>query len=112
MSGLAAYATRLPERGYVDVRASHMLEAYRERRDHYAAEATRRGLAYDPALVRPRTTARLAASDVSVRPRSRAEDVHTLAFFPDISWHGQMLPALHELGPVSHFDYSEHGLDP
>jgi hypothetical protein len=112
LKGMAAFGARLPERGYIDVRASHMLEAYRARRERYAAEAMRRGLVYDDALVSSRTAARLATSGISPRRRARGEPVHTLAFFPGISWHAQMLGPLGELGPVSHFDYSKHGLSP
>lgn len=112
LGGIAAFGAHLPGRGYIDVRANHMLEAYRRRRERYAAESLRLGLFYDPARVASRTAARLSATGVSVRRRARDEPVHTLAFFPDISWHAQMLGPLRELGPVSHFDYARHGLDP
>ena len=98
---MAAFGAHLPERGYIDVRASHMLEEYRRRRELYADEAMRRGLFYDHALVPSRTAARLAASGISVRSRARGVPVHTLAFFPGISWHAQMLAPLRELGPVT-----------
>jgi hypothetical protein len=112
LKGMAAFGAHLPERGYIDVRASHMLEEYRERRERYAAEALRLGLVYDETRVASRTAARLNASGVTVRRHARGEPVHTLAFFPGMSWHTQMLGPLRELGPVSHFDYAQHGLDP
>jgi hypothetical protein len=110
LHGLAAYGRRLPERAYLDVRASDMLEAYHARRDRYAAEALRRGLSYAPSLVAERTASRLARDGIQVRRRAREEPVHTLAFFPEIAWHAQLLDPLRQLGPLSHFDYNQHGL--
>jgi hypothetical protein len=108
--GVGRYGRYLPERGYIDVRASYMLGEYRKRREHYAAEVARRGLGYESALVPARTAERLRTQGLTVRRRPRGESVHTLAFFPNISWHGQMLEPLRSLGRVSYFDYNEHGL--
>jgi spore maturation protein CgeB len=110
--GMAALGADLPARTYLDVRASYALREYRKRRDRYATDAMRLGLLYDERLVASRTAARLAASGISVRRRGRGDPVRTLAFFPEISWHGQMLAPLRELGPVSHFDYASYGLSP
>jgi hypothetical protein len=87
-----------------------MLTHYRERRDHYFKEAAQRALVYDANLVSQRTAARLTASGIRVRPRPRGDAVHTLAYFPKISWHAQLLEPLKSLGPVSHFDYNDYGL--
>jgi hypothetical protein len=87
-----------------------MLAEYRKRRDYYAAEASERGLEYSDAAVGATTTRRLSAAGIRPRARKRDEPVHTLAFFPDISWHSQLLAPLRRLGPLSHFDYNEHGL--
>lgn len=110
LTGLADYGLRFPQRAYLDVRASYTLEAYRRRRDRYASEARRLGLTYDDTAVRSRTAQRLQRSGVSVRPRARGDDIHTLAYFPNFAWHAQLLPPLRELGPLSYFDYNEHGL--
>jgi len=37
--------------------------------------------------------------------RRVAGQVHTFAFFPSHAWHRDLLPDLHALGPVTHFDY-------
>lgn len=110
LNGFAAYSRQLPQRGYIDVRASHPLGDYRRRRDHYAGEVARRGLRYDRELVAERTASRLSSSGIHVRPRQRGGAVHTLAFFPKVSWHAQLLEPLRALGPLSYFDYNEHGV--
>jgi hypothetical protein len=95
----------------VEFRAALLEEEYRSRRERYAAEATRRGLVYRPEDVALRTAERLRG--LSIEPR-RAElgQVHTLVFVPIVSWHSQLLPSLGQLGPISHFDYTAHGIDP
>jgi hypothetical protein len=110
LRGLAAYGRDLPERAYLDVRASHMIAEYRRRRDRYAREASRRGIAYDAATVAHSTANRLASAGIAPRARRRGEPVHTLAFFPNISWHSQLVEPLKRLGPLSYFDYNQHGL--
>jgi hypothetical protein len=87
-----------------------MLQEYRDRREHYLSETARLGQQYDPAAVSERATKRLTNSGIHVRPRSSGAPVHTLAFFPHISWHGQLLEPLHSLGRLSYFDYNAHGL--
>jgi hypothetical protein len=94
----------------VEFRAALLEEEYRKRREHYAEEATQRGIVYRPEEVARRTADRLLG--LAVEPRStRLGQVHTLAFIPMVSWHSELLPSLHRLGPVSHFDYTLHGGD-
>jgi hypothetical protein len=110
LKGAVAYGRGFPEQAYIDLRASHMLAEYRRRRDHYATEAARRNLAYHDALVAERTAARLGGTHIRVRPRPRGQPVHTLTFLPRVSWHEQLLAPLRKLGPLSRFDYNQHGL--
>jgi hypothetical protein len=42
-------------------------------------------------------------------PRRHNGEIHTFAFVPDIGWHRLLLPDLHELGPVTVFDYCALG---
>jgi hypothetical protein len=108
--GVASYVDHLPSRMHVELRAELMLEAYRRRRERYAAAAARAGLSYDATMVGRATAERLRSSGLRVTTRPANEPVHTLAFIPVLSWHHQLLPPLRELGPVSHFDYQENGV--
>jgi len=93
---------------WTTLRRRQLLDDYRARRDGYMARAQALGVGYDDGAVRSRTQARLAARGVQPAVRARGS-VHTFAFVPRISWHGALYPDLHELGPVSAYDYAAHG---
>ena len=87
-----------------------MLQAYRARRDRYAGLASERGLCFSEQDVVEQVRSRLSARGYSPAMRSLGE-VHTFAFIPRLGWHGALLPDLEQLGPVTQFDYTEHGYD-
>ncbi|HYW50495.1 MAG TPA: hypothetical protein VE861_07810, partial [Gemmatimonadaceae bacterium] len=93
---------------WTSLRRRQLLAEYRARRDDYQARATSMRLSYDAGGVTARTAARLAARGVTPPVRTRGS-VHTFAFVPRISWHNALYPDLHELGPVSVYDYASHG---
>jgi hypothetical protein len=68
------------------------------------------GLSYDESLVSDRTRARLSRAR-DMQGSKSVGAVHTLAFFPLIGWHPQLVEPLSQLGPLSHFDDASHGLD-
>jgi hypothetical protein len=82
---------------------------YRATRERYARAAAAQGVHYDHASVPASVAQRLRARGLSPRRRGLGE-VRTLAFFPDHSWHRQLVPHLRALGPLSWFDYHQHGL--
>jgi glycosyltransferase involved in cell wall biosynthesis len=108
--GAAVHGADLLASANGDLRATLLLNEYRDRRQHYATRAREMGLHYSDALVASRTKERLAARGVSVAAR-KPGDVHTLAFFPLVSWHSQLLRPLQTLGHLSHFDGLSAGLD-
>jgi hypothetical protein len=64
-----------------------------------------RGLVYSEEDTRRRVEARLAAR--GYRPRKcSVGSVHTFALVPMLGWHWQLMPDLHELGDVTHFDFT------
>jgi hypothetical protein len=91
-------------------RRSQLHRQYEARREHYAHEASQRGLTYREADVAPLVRARLAARGFTPVPRSPGE-IHTFAFVPQIGWHSALLPDLYALGPVTLFDYVRLGFD-
>lgn len=93
---------------WTTLRRRQLLAEYRERRDAYQARAGAMRLSYDDAGVTARTTTRLTARGVTPVRRT-VGTVHTFAFIPRISWHNALYPDLHELGPVSVYDYAAHG---
>jgi Glycosyl transferases group 1 len=93
---------------WTTVRRRQLLEEYRSRRDGYRDRAAALGVAYDHSAVEARTAARLRARGVTP-VRRRLGEVHTFAFVPRISWHAALYPDLHQLGPVSVYDYAAHG---
>ena len=93
-----------------EIRATMLVDEYRARRRSYQEKARQAGLHYDHARVRELTLKRLLSRGCSPEPRA-VGDVHTLAFFPLISWHARLLRPLSALGPLSHFDDVGSGLD-
>ncbi|MGI9032840.1 MAG: CgeB family protein [Acidimicrobiales bacterium] len=87
---------------------SRLEHHYLARRERYAAEARQRGLSYREGQVCGAIGARLGARGYTppVRPMGK---VHTFAFIPRISWHCALYSDLHELGPVTEFDYVKSG---
>src|ERR1051325_7785289 len=92
------------------MRKKQYADAYRSRRDRYAAIAAERGLAYDEARVIDAIRARLAQRGYSAK-RKQKGDIHTFAFIPSYGWHRHLLPDLRALGPLSAYDYRERGYD-
>lgn len=107
---LLALSKRIPgvDAAWSSFRRRQMLRAYRERRETYAAVAAERGLIYREAEVASQVQQRLAARRYSPQVKSTGE-IHTFAFVPRIAWHAALYPDLHELGPVTAFDYAESG---
>lgn len=106
LAGVRTSEAFLRSWGHWRERAFH--RRYRARRDGYARRASDDGLVYQPDRVAASVQARLASR--GWRPARRVLGaVHTLAFIPDIGWHGHLLPDLRELGPVSWFDYAALG---
>ncbi len=89
-------------------RRTQLHRQYEARRERYAHEASQRGLAYGEADVVRQIRSRLAARGAAPVPRALGE-IHTFAFVPQIGWHAALLGDLHELGPVTLFDYVQHG---
>jgi len=108
--GAATYGANLLASANGDLRATLLLNEYRDRRQHYAKRARELGMHFSDASVAARTRERLGARGISVSAREIGE-VHTLAFFPLVSWHSQLLRPLQALGPLSHFDNLSSGLD-
>jgi len=90
------------------MRCQQLHRNYRKRREYYADLAHDRGLVYREAEVIEQIRQRLARRGYLPRPR-QAGEVHTFAFIPRISWHASLYPELHELGPVTEFDYAAYG---
>jgi len=84
---------------------------YDRRREHYHAIAGARKLAYSEAGTRDAVRKRLEARGC-LPPKRLLGEIHSFAFVPQIGWHRHLLPDLHELGPVTLFDYAEHGYRP
>lgn len=107
---LLALAKRIPgfDPAWNAFRRNQLLRGYRERREHYANLSRQRGLVPRESETATLVNRRLAARGYSPRVRSPRE-VHTFAFVPRISWHAALYPDLHELGPVSEFDYAQLG---
>jgi hypothetical protein len=92
-------------------RAWQFRRAYAACRERYAALARERGLVYQPERVAETVQARLRARGYTPVVKKRGA-VHTFAYVPSIGWHLSLLPDLHELGPVTHFDFVAHGFQP
>ncbi len=65
-------------------------------------------LGYSVEASRDLLHARLARRGYTPTPREPGR-VHTFAFVPSLGWHDELLPDLHELGPVSRYDYKHDG---
>lgn len=83
-------------------------DEYRRRREHYARLAAERGIVYTEENVAAEVRKRLAARGYTPVRRGPGE-VHTFSCVPLYSWHRHLLPDLHELGPVTTFDYESLG---
>jgi spore maturation protein CgeB len=81
---------------------------YLSRREHYAHAATSQNLIYREDAVMRSVRTRLASRGYHVTPR-RSGEIHTFAIVPQIAWHNHLMPDLHELGPVTLFDYTALG---
>jgi len=108
--GAATYGAELLASANGDLRATLLLNEYRDRRRHYARRSPRVGVALLRCTRVTRTKDRLAARGISVQEREPGQ-VHTLAFFPLLSWHSQLLRPLQALGPLSLLDSLSSGLD-
>lgn len=98
-------------RAFTAIRARQAETAYRNRRDHYQQVCSERGLRYNRDSVRESLQERLAERNYTPLQRDLG-DVHTFAAIPRIGWHSHLYPDLHELGPVTEFDYLTHGYHP
>jgi spore maturation protein CgeB len=84
---------------------------YASRREYYAKLARQQGFVYREADVTTAIRSRLANRGYAPTVRGMGE-VHTFAFIPRLGWHSALYPDLEELGPVTEFDYAEHGYGP
>jgi hypothetical protein len=89
-------------------RSTQLHREYERRREDYARLAAARGLVYREAAVRTAVRARLAERGYTPVVRQQGE-IHTFACIPTFGWHEHLLPDLHDLGPVTHFDYTALG---
>ncbi|MBI5502663.1 MAG: glycosyltransferase [Deltaproteobacteria bacterium] len=89
-------------------RSRQVVAGYRALRERYAKEASARGIRYRESDVPAAVARRLRDRGCSPATRSRGE-VHTFGFVPSLSWHPQLLAALRTFGPVTNFDYLQHG---
>jgi glycosyl transferase family 1 len=83
---------------------------YEARRERYAHTARERGFMYREADVVDSVRTRLDARGYRPTPRALGE-IHTFAFVPQIGWHAALVHDLHELGPVTLFDYARLGFE-
>ena len=109
----ANWKTALKEWGpvrelWTRVRRRQVLGEYLARREYYVRRADELGLVYDAAKVAQAVRMRLRARGATPAVRAVGE-VHTFACIPMFRWHRSLLPDLHELGPVTHFDYTALG---
>ncbi|HVR40617.1 MAG TPA: glycosyltransferase [Thermoanaerobaculia bacterium] len=89
-------------------RRNQLLARYEKRREHYARIAEERKLVYRERDAVTALRERLAKRGYAPKKKSIG-DIHTFAWIPMINWHEALLPDLRELGPVSLFDYVQHG---
>lgn len=93
---------------YVPVRALPTVLRYRRLREEYYSLTLSKGSFYHEQDIRPLVRDKLRKRGYT--PRSIAVgSIHTLAFLPRESWHDELYDDLRILGPVSEFDYVEHG---
>lgn len=93
------------------LRCRQLHREYEQRRDYYARITIERGLRYDEQETISAIRSRI--SDRGYVPIKRVKgDIHTFALIPQYSWHKHLLPDLHELGPVTLFDYVAAGYSP
>jgi spore maturation protein CgeB len=94
--------------GWGQFRRSEMYREYTRRREFYYRIARESDLQYSEG--KSVAAVRAALSRRGYTPtRRQAGEVHTFVFVPDIAWHRHLLPDLHELGPVTHYDYAADG---
>jgi spore maturation protein CgeB len=93
---------------WVTLKRMRLHQLYIARREHYAAEAERRGLVYRRDRVASMVQDHLARRGYSPT-RRRPGDVHTFAFIPRVGGNPTLYPDLHHLGPVTEFDYTTLG---
>jgi spore maturation protein CgeB len=89
-------------------RGRHLIREYRQRREAYAQVAEQTGLKYAAADTINAVRSRITQRGYSVAPRAYG-DIHTFTFVPRIFWHSDLIHDLHELGPVTEFDYAALG---
>jgi hypothetical protein len=94
-----------------ELRSRQLVREYRARRERYRKLAKDRALVYSEEDTIREIRARLRGRGYTPAVRGPGE-VHTFAFIPLYSWHGCLVPDLHELGPVTLFDYKKLGFDP
>lgn len=81
------------------MKARRLERTYRVRRERYTAMAVSgEGLQRSP--------------ETRAWPGRSIGEIHTFAIIPTVSWHADLLPELHILGPVTHFDYQAFALIP
>ncbi len=90
------------------VKRMRLHQAYLARREHYAREAAERGLVYRKPDVTAAVRTRLAHRGYTPEMRELGE-VHTFAAIPRVGGNAPLYGDLHELGPVSEFDYTTLG---
>lgn len=98
------FATRIVGGTWGAFRRWELCRDYAARGDFYTAVAEEKGLAYVESEVVASIRERFARRGYSPVPRQEGQ-IHTFAFVPGYSWHGDLLPDLKALGPVTHCDY-------
>ena len=103
-------ANRTLLQAWTYIRSNQLLNAYRARREAYARIAQERKLEYSLQGSVGAIRSRIAKRGYTpiLKPLGA---VHTFVFLPLRGWHSSLLADLHELGPVSHYDYVADGFD-
>jgi hypothetical protein len=110
LRGIKDYSFATVSSAKADLGAILLLNEYRARRQSYSTKARELSLRYEDSKVPERTKALLGSKGLFPSPRSSGS-IHTLAFFPLVGWHSQLLRPLAALGPLSHFDSHAYGID-
>lgn len=91
-------------------RENQLLREYRQRRNRYYQDAIARKSSYDENRVISEANERIENRGWKVQ-RKKFGQVNTFAFIPLVGWHGTLLPALHKLGNLYHYDFIADGFE-
>jgi spore maturation protein CgeB len=87
-----------------------LLKDYRNRREYYETVCDRLKWKYNEEKVVSQIRDHIASRGYTSSPQ-RIGHIHTFTIIPRLGWHKHLFDDLHELGPVTEFDYVSHGYD-